>query len=492
MTDTPQADAPIREFSVAYAPESGPQTWLGPSRNEFRFVGSGSITRDGLRLLVRGRRFGFFLGLPLLRRIEIEIAHVVNVEVEGNVVRLECRIDGKPTRSLTFWAVSAAEAAELVQLLPSARSPDFHPQLAAHLAFEERLQAGSPSLPVTYGVAVACVLMFIVTILNGAEWFKPTGIVQIRWGSNFGPSTIGGEWWRLLTSSLLHFGVLHLAFNLWALVSFGAIAERLYGSKRYALICVIAGLAGGMASVAVRPLINSAGASALIFGIFGALLVAHFRGTDAIPKSVGISLRNSTLLFASIVLIAGFVVPGIDNAAHVGGLVAGICVGLAFQSPIRFVRVAAPSILAGLVFIAGAGVARHASSVSGGEIQYWNAFRWFVVGEPAAVSNWSEVQKLARAKVADDVLADRIDRDILPFWREASSRLKPIKLKAGTEVFAAHQFLASLTEGRLHALELCASGLRKSDVAIVKTCMEEMGRGDQLIAERAKALKQAK
>jgi rhomboid protease GluP len=483
---------PIREFSVAYAPESGPQTWLGPSRNEFRFVGSGSITRDGLRLLVRGRRFGLFLGLPLLRRIEIEVADVVNVEVEANVVRLECRIDGKSTRSLTFWAVSAAEASELVQLLPSARSPDFQPQLAAHLAFEGRLQAGSPSLPVTYGIAAACVSMFIVTLLNGAEWFKPTGIVQILWGSNFGPSTISGEWWRLLTYSLLHFGVLHLAFNMWALVSFGAIAERLYGSVRYALICVIAGLVGGIASIAVRPQINSAGASAIIFGIFGALLVAHFRGTDAIPKSVGISLRNSTLFFASVVLVAGFIVPGIDNAAHVAGLVAGIGVGLAFQSPIRFVRVAAPSILAGLVVIAGAGVVRQAVSVSSGEIQYWNAFRWFVTGESAAVSNWSELRNLARAsKVADDMLADRIDHDILPFWREASSRLKPIKLKAGTEVFAAHQFLASLTEVRLHALELCVSGLRKSDVAIVKTCMEEMGRGDQLIAERAKALEQA-
>lgn len=472
---------------IAFAPRPGFLTWLGPSRNDFRLVGFGNIAVHGASMIVEGRRFGFLLGLPLRRRIELNVADIFNVELVENAVRFECRTAEGKSKALTFWLADTEVAGKLVRLLPAEKAPDFVPQLPAYLDFEEQLEKRAPHLPVTHGFAVLCLLMFAVTISHGAEWFKSTGVVEIVWGSNFGPSTIEGQWWRLLTYSLLHFGVLHLAFNLWALISFGAIAERLYGSLRYTVICVVAGVAGGMTSIAIQPNINSAGASAVIFGIFGALLVAQLRGAEAIPASVQRSLRNSTLFFVLVTLASGFVIRGIDNAAHVGGLVAGICMGLAFHSPKRFVRIIAPAMLAVLIVFAGAGLARRAVSRPAVEVAYWQSIRWFLGGEARAVRNWLELQNLARAgAIGDDALADRLDKEVLPFWREASQRFKPLKLDVSSEAFGAHQYMRALSDGRLHALELCVSGLRKHDSDIVASCMKEMGQVDAMIRERHK------
>jgi membrane associated rhomboid family serine protease len=68
--------------------------------------------------------------------------------------------------------------------------------------------------------------------------------MQIAWGSNFGPYTTDGEWWRLFTSVFIHFGIAHLVFNMIALVMFGPLVERLYGSVHYLLIYLSAGIAG--------------------------------------------------------------------------------------------------------------------------------------------------------------------------------------------------------------------------------------------------------
>ena len=477
------------ENPIAFAPSAGFLTWLGPSRNDFRMVGIGSIDLRGDTVVVKGRRFGFILGLPFRRSVVLNLADIFNVELEENVVRFEHRSPGDKVKSLTFWLVDIVTAEKLVKLLPVEKTPDFVPQLATYLDFEERLEKRAPRLPVTYGFALVCVAMFAITVANGAEWFGATGVVQIAWGSNFGPSTIAGQWWRLVTHSLLHFGVIHLAFNLWALISFGSLAERLYGSLRFASICLVAGIAGGLTSIAMQPTINSAGASAAIFGILGALLVVDLRGAEAIPSSVHRSLRNSTLVFAMVALAGGFMASGIDNAAHVGGGIAGICLGLAFQSPRRAVRIAAPATLAVLAILMGNGIVRRASATPPAEAEYWRTMSWFMTGETAAVAKWSDLQQLVRAKaINDDALADRLDKEVLPFWREASKRFSPLEFDVGTEIQDSHQYMKALANGRLHAMELCVSGLRKHDAGIVGTCMTEMAQGDAMIHERQKRL----
>ena len=131
-----------------------------------------------------------------------------------------------------------------------------------------------------------------------------------------------------MTSQFVHFGIVHIAVNMLALAVFGPLVERLYGSVRYLLIYLVAGAAGGLASVSWHPDINSAGASGAIFGILGALLAAPLRAGDAFPLDIARSIRHWLISFLGWSLYAGFRYKGIDYVAHLGGLLSGFAMGL--------------------------------------------------------------------------------------------------------------------------------------------------------------------
>ena len=90
-------------------------------------------------------------------------------------------------------------------------------------------------------------------------------------GANYGPYTLTGQWWRLLTYMFMHGGILHIAFNMWCLWDLGALCESLYGRVTYGAIYIITGAGAGLASVAWNPGVLSVGASGAIFGLAGAL-----------------------------------------------------------------------------------------------------------------------------------------------------------------------------------------------------------------------------
>src|SRR5207249_3684590 len=110
-------------------------------------------------------------------------------------------------------------------------------------------------------------------ILTGVSIFEPSIDDLLRWGADFGPSTTGGQWWRLLTSSFLHVGVVHLLANLVGLATFGPLVERLYGSAAFLALYIVGALTASLASVSWNPVILSAGASGAIFAVVGATLV---------------------------------------------------------------------------------------------------------------------------------------------------------------------------------------------------------------------------
>jgi len=94
----------------------------------------------------------------------------------------------------------------------------------------------------------------------------------LLFGANYGPYTLTGQWWRLLTYMFMHGGILHIAFNMWCLWDLGALAESLYGRVTYGAIYIITGAGAGLASVAWNPGVLSVGASGAIFGLYGALI----------------------------------------------------------------------------------------------------------------------------------------------------------------------------------------------------------------------------
>lgn len=148
-----------------------------------------------------------------------------------------------------------------------------------------------------------------------------------HWGADFGPLTLGSQPWRVFTSLWLHIGVVHLLLNMWCLSVYGTIAETIYGKKTYLFLYITSGLGGSLGSLLVHPLGVSAGASGAIFGVVGALVSPYRRGRLNLDATALKKAGKSLLTFIGYNLLIGFAVPMINNAAHIGGLLAGLALG---------------------------------------------------------------------------------------------------------------------------------------------------------------------
>jgi membrane associated rhomboid family serine protease/cytochrome c-type biogenesis protein CcmH/NrfG len=181
--------------------------------------------------------------------------------------------------------------------------------------------------PVTTLLLVLNVMVFVAMVVSGVSANNPAGEDLIRWGSNFGPYTLGGQYWRLITHMFLHIGYFHLAMNMWFLYQLGAQCERLLGSVTYTFMYFISGVAGGVLSLAWHPFTNSAGASGALFGILGAMIGAYKFGEFSMPRALVRASLKSMLFCAGINLLWGLT-GGIDNAAHIGGMISGFLIGM--------------------------------------------------------------------------------------------------------------------------------------------------------------------
>jgi rhomboid protease GluP len=189
--------------------------------------------------------------------------------------------------------------------------------------FLHRLKAATPHATVTGTLIALNLLVWLANLAGGLSPFLPEARELLAWGGNLLPLT-QREPWRLLSAMFLHAGIIHLAFNMWALWNVGSIAERFYGNTQFALIYLLSGLFGSLASLffAARTAV-SVGASGAIFGITGALLAAILLKRDKLPAPLVASMRSSLFMFVGYSLFLGFTSGVVDNAAHVGGLVSG-------------------------------------------------------------------------------------------------------------------------------------------------------------------------
>lgn len=195
------------------------------------------------------------------------------------------------------------------------------PECAKEGASQQRLVDAwkaqhTPSL--TYALVAVNVAIFVVGIAMGRDVFGRDRML-FDYGLN-GGLVASGEWWRLITSGFLHAGVLHLAFNMFALYSLGQFLEGIVGRARYALIYGVSLLGGSLGVVLLGGQGLTVGASGAIFGVFGAFAVLEYsRGQNPFQSGIG-----TTILLN---LFITFAVPGISIGGHLGGLVAGAAVG---------------------------------------------------------------------------------------------------------------------------------------------------------------------
>jgi rhomboid protease GluP len=166
--------------------------------------------------------------------------------------------------------------------------------------------------------------LYIATALysmrgEGGSALGIDGRTLVLFGAKFGPALAVGQWWRLITANFLHGGLLHILMNSWVLFDVGAAVEEIYGASRMYVIYLVAGICGFYLSALWRPMSVSIGASASIFGLLGAMVALGMRHRSA----VGDAMRSQYLRWIMYMLLFGFFLPGIDMAAHVGGLIGG-------------------------------------------------------------------------------------------------------------------------------------------------------------------------
>ncbi|WP_426103644.1 rhomboid family intramembrane serine protease [Massilia sp. TSP1-1-2] len=175
------------------------------------------------------------------------------------------------------------------------------------------------------------IVLFAIQLLQGIDPMSPDTVGMIRWGANLAPLTLTGEPWRLLSSMFLHFGLIHLALNCYMLLMLGGIVEREFGSARFALIYLLSGLFGSLASALWYTSFKvSAGASGALMGIAGACLAHALIAWLRKEQSEAVRLTGPLTQTIGINLVLGALNPAVDNACHVGGLLAGALIGAVF------------------------------------------------------------------------------------------------------------------------------------------------------------------
>jgi membrane associated rhomboid family serine protease len=182
---------------------------------------------------------------------------------------------------------------------------------------QARSTIGGVEAPATVVLVALNVLVYLITVYQGAGISAPGGKVFDDGALVGALIYVDGDWYRIVTAMFLHASLLHLAFNMLALFWLGTIVEQAIGTWRYLLVYFVSGIAGSAGALLFSsPQAVTVGASGAIFGIMGALLVLEYRATGTFAgQALGLIAVNLLLTFA---------IPNISKGGHVGGLVGGI------------------------------------------------------------------------------------------------------------------------------------------------------------------------
>lgn len=206
----------------------------------------------------------------------------------------------------------------------------------AELAFEQHLDRLVPSPWALYAVVGANVLLWAMTVAAGLSPLRPLSPQLFDWGANAASAVVlDGQWWRLLSATFLHAGIVHLVFNMLGLWEAGKQLCRLLGNGQFLLVYLGSALLASTASLhhAGQGSV-SVGASGAVFGVLGALLTTSWHYRHLVPPSNLRRLWAGLGFFLAYSLLHGFTRDNVDNAAHLGGLVAGLLLGLLLLGPL--------------------------------------------------------------------------------------------------------------------------------------------------------------
>ncbi len=281
-------------------------------------------------------------------------------------------------------------------------------------AEQSLFQKGKPFF--TYLFIAIQVVMFAILELNGGSHNTET---LIRFGAKYRPLMLEGEWWRLITPVFLHIGMIHLLLNSVALFYLGGAVERIYGRFRFILIYLVAGVMGSLGSFLFTDTV-SAGASGAIFGCFGALL---YFGTIH-PKIFFRTMGNNIIVVFALNLVIGFILPGIDNAGHLGGVVGGFIMAGIAGVPKSGKRIRQLLFLVIMIIILSLAINREWSDDPlKMSVDHVNA----LAGDKLAMEKWEEAEALLKT------VAEKGDPDAIVYFQLSYAEIQLNKMDQAEE-----------------------------------------------------------
>jgi len=372
-------------------------------------------------------------------------------------------------------------------------SSDHSPRTTQRPDWIDALGRHAPRVPATKTLIIANGLIFAAMLLAGAGLWHSPNTVQLDWGANFGPATKDGEWWRLASALFLHFGIVHLGMNMWALWDGGRLVERLIGSGRFLLVYFAGGLAGNLLSLAAHgDRTVSGGASGAIFGIYGALLLILWLRRRRLDPGEFRWLFWGAAAFTVASILFGFLIPGIDNAAHMGGFITGTLACGALLEPEKHGALPSPSLRAGAAALLAIGTTLLVRNIPA------PAYRWNdekaarveiseFIGEDAAISaRWlAIIEEGRREGLTFDQLADRIEAGVTGPYDQSFEQLSALNVDSRAPSAATLGTLRRYAELRRDASRELADALRARNPRRIQQAIDDARRAKTAAAHPA-------
>ena len=425
-----------------------------PAAARLRFAREGAVRLTGEHAVLPPSRLGLVpakvpyggMRLVLLQRGAADARLVISTRVRVYTLRAD-HVGGVATLTELYQGILLRMGREAVMRNEMG--------LAAARRMMERPARVTTAL--LFGLA----FVYLWQMQSGGDHVGHELAALLQMGALFPPLVWEGEWYRLVSATVLHGNLLHIFFNGFALKELGGLVERLIGRERYLLVYVFSALAGSAASVLAGRAVPSVGASGAVFGILGALFAAQILRGRAIPPGARQSITWWSCVLAFYFVVLPLLVTQVDHLAHLGGFVAGAVVlgvtilldpyTLAPTVPRPWgIRVGA--MLAAAVFLAALLVGFRAAKETPwdqarlleafaphAEIDLRNELAWYIVTDPEA----SRRELRAARKVAQENV-DRLSGSDTVFER-AAQRQRQLAEKRDT-LATAHYRLGAFDE----------------------------------------------
>lgn len=331
--------------------------------------------------------------------------------------------------------------------------------------FETALRGLTLRVCVTPALLVLNIALFMGLVISAHD-VLPSSRQLLAWGANFGPKTLAGEWWRLVTNAFVHVNPVHFGFNLWMLWSVGRIVESREGNLSFALLYFVSAIGGSIASLAWDPTVVTGGGSGALLGVCGAFMAHLFTRRIVVPAEILSQLKRVMIAFL-VYVVFGFFVQGIDNAMHVGGLGSGFVCGLLLR-PIEMET--ARTYLARITLAGGVAAGLLSACVwmlPAAPLDIHAEYAQFLVAERKLIDEYGQLAGRFKAKeLSDAAMADEVERNILPRWSILRRQTESWHDAPLVNIdFVSH--LSKTMRIREEAWPLLIDGLRQQDKALI-------------------------